>query len=134
MLTLELKNETGSVLDTVPISVFNENIFEGEAVLPFMEKDEQQRIPYSVDQALEIHKEVKTQTQNYHEISIGTSIYKRQYIDKITCYTIKNISEFSKILILEHPKESDYKIYDPKTSDEESRNFDRFRIEIPAYR
>lgn len=130
MRTLEFKNETNFVLETGPISIFNENIFEGEAVLPFMEKDEQQRIPYSVDQGIEVHKKIDSETLEIHEIQTGSTLYCYRWIDKTTVYKIKNIAEESKILIVEHAKESDFKLYKPEKADEESRNYYRFRIEL----
>jgi hypothetical protein len=130
MLALEFKNFTDLALEEGPISIFKDNIFEGEAVLPFMEKNEQQRIPFAIDQGMEIHTKSEINNKKYHEIRIHRDIIQRYYQEKIVVYTIKNITELQKTLIIEHPKETSYDLFDSMEPTETTAGFYRFRLQL----
>jgi hypothetical protein len=131
MQTLEFKNTIDKILEEGPISIFKEN-FEGEAMLPFMEINEIQRIPFAVDQSLEITKEFKEEARELDQIELYKIIYTKYYYFKRTTYNIKNIADFPKKLIIEHPKDSLWKLYDTETPQEETFNYYRFQYEIPT--
>jgi hypothetical protein len=130
MATLEFKNMTGMILETGPLSVFKENVFEGEAMLPYLEKEELAKIPYAIDQSLEVHREQKTKTLNIHRITIDYYIYQFYFEEQTTVYTVHSLTSDSKTLILEHPKQTDWKLFDTPDPLESTANFYRFKMEI----
>jgi hypothetical protein len=131
LLSLEVCNDfTEFVLEQGPISIFKDNIFEGEAMLPFIELKETQQIPYAIDQGMEIHKKSKNISNNYHGITFGSNISKKYFQEKLTTYSIKNITDNKKILILEHPIESGYTLFDSTEPDSKSSNFLRFKLTV----
>jgi hypothetical protein len=133
LLSLEICNDfTDFVLEQGPISIFQDNIFEGEAMLPFIELKETQQIPYAIDQGMEIHHKSKNISNHYHSLSFGSSINKKYFQEKHTTYSIKNITDNKKILILEHPIESEYTLFDTIEPDSKSANFLRFKLTVDA--
>lgn len=130
MSTLEFKNTTDLVLEEGPISIFKDDVFQGEAMLPFMEKDEQQRIPYAINQSIEVTTETKQKQNQIHKVQMKSYIEGFYYTEMQKIYTITNIADFQQILIVEHPKSSGYELFDSEKPAEDTANYNRFRIEL----
>lgn len=128
MSTLEITNDTDMILEEGPISVYLDDVFQGEAVLPFLEKDETQRIPYAINQSIEVNKIVKTKSTELATISLKSEIHMRYYIFRDITYELKNVSAQRQILIIEHPKGDKWKIYESEEPLESTANYHRFKV------
>lgn len=129
MRTLEFTNDTGLTLEEGPISVFINKTFAGEAMLPFLEQNSKGRIPFSVDQSVEVSDSYDEIVDKTNKIEILDSIYCRYYRTMVKTYKIKNFSnDEAKKLIIEHPKSANYKLYETVDPDEETANFYRFNL------
>jgi hypothetical protein len=129
MISLEFTNTFGT-FEEGPISIFIENAFAGEAMLPFMEKNDMKRIPYAVDQGVTVNIKNYSKSDSYHEIEVVDNVYKRWFVVKETTYKIKNIGDTPKRVIIEHSKEHRYKLFDKQKADEETPNFLRFFVDV----
>ncbi|MHA1378973.1 MAG: hypothetical protein ACTSRG_11375 [Candidatus Helarchaeota archaeon] len=133
MLTCELTNDSGLTLEEGPITVYEMNTFVGEAMLPFIKQGEKRRIPYSVDLGISVTTKRKEKYVDIHEIKLGKdSLYSFQYYLKKCEYLVKNKSEDSREVIIEHPKEHDFKLYDTDKPFEESKNFYRYKVKVDS--
>ncbi len=130
MATLEFHNTTDYELVSGPVSIFRNNIFEGEAVIPYLDKDKTHWIPFAVHQGIEISKDTKETRETNHEISIDNEVWQKYYKTKKTTYFIKNISDEPKTLLLEHPKSYGYKLYDSPDFHEKTDANYRFKIQL----
>ncbi len=107
-------------LEKGPISVFINQTFAGEAILPFLDSGADARVLFAVDQAVEVNRKVKNRTRSVHEIMIESYVYKRFFRTKTTVYSLENLGDEKKNLILEHNKTRGYKLYNSKEPDDES--------------
>jgi cell fate (sporulation/competence/biofilm development) regulator YlbF (YheA/YmcA/DUF963 family) len=132
MLSAEVRNTTGLVLEEGPISLFKGDIFAGEAMLPFYEKEELRRIPYAIDLSVEVVKSVETQGEKYHRVHIGDSIRAYYFYVEVVKYRINNHGSDARKVLLEHPKGSGYELFDTETPIEDTENYHRFLREVGA--
>lgn len=130
MLTYEFKNDSGLTLEKGPISVLIDNIFSGEAMLPFLENGEKCKIPYAVDQAVEVEYTYDSKSDNYHELDVREYVYKYYFTTYVYTYKIKNLGEIPKRVIIEHPISSGCELYDTEEPVERTSKFYRFEAEL----
>jgi len=131
MLTCEITNDSGLTLEEGPITVYEMNTFVGEAMLPFIKQGEKRRIPYSVDLGITVNTKREEKYVNIHEIKLGKEyIYSFQYNLKNCEYLIKNKSEEDKEVIIEHPKEHSFDLYDTDKPFEESKSYYRYKVKV----
>ena len=133
MLTIKIKNETEIPLDEGTVAIFEENIFAGEAIIPFVNKGQEQQLPYSVDQTIEINKTSKSEQANFHKITIQDSIYAYYFNIETTIYKVFNNSNQNKLLIIEHPKKQGYELFETDNPIEDTQDFYRFLIFIDPF-
>ncbi|MHA1652298.1 MAG: hypothetical protein ACTSYB_19105 [Candidatus Helarchaeota archaeon] len=131
MQCLELTNTTDLTLESGPISIFDHDAFAGEAMLPFMKPTETRLIAYAVELGIHVSKDSDYKTTNIHEIQIGKYAETFQYSIQKTKYTIKNKTNEEKTLIIEHPKQSHYDLYETEKPTDETDNYYRYELKLP---
>ncbi|MFX1449539.1 MAG: hypothetical protein ACFFCM_01780, partial [Promethearchaeota archaeon] len=135
MLTVELENDTGLTLEEGPITVYEMSTFVGEAMLPFIKQKEKRRIPYSVDLGITVETKWKEKSVDVHEIELGENyLYSFQYYTKKCEYLVKNKSEEDREVIIEHPKEYQFELYDSDDNKpfEESKSYYRYKVKVDS--
>ena len=134
MLTIELENTSDLTLEEGPISLYEGARFAGEAMLPFMKKAEMRRIPYAVDLGVTVEKKLKTYSEKTHSIKIkNVGVYSYNFYIKEMKYTLINkTKDEEKEIIVEHPIESNYELFDTVEPFEKTKNFLRFKVKIDS--
>jgi hypothetical protein len=128
---LEITNNSDLTLETGPATIIYKNNLAGEAVIPFLNKDDTRLLNYAIELAVLITPEQKTQHKKVHKVSFRSGYsYEYYYTHLITSYKIKNKTSEQKELYLEHPKKSAYKIIESPIEPEETANFWRFKLKI----
>ena len=128
---LEITNDSGLTLERGPATIIYDNNLAGEAIIPFLNKDDTRLLNYAVEQAVIITHEEESQSQNVHRISFGGSYcYEYYYTNQKTIYNVKNKTNEEKELYLDHPKQSGYKILESPIEPEETPNYWRFKINL----
>ncbi|MHA1383701.1 MAG: hypothetical protein ACTSR3_08105 [Candidatus Helarchaeota archaeon] len=131
MLTFEMTNDTGLTLEEGPVTCYEMSTFVGEAMLPFVKKNEKRRIPYSVDLGITVDTKTENKQVDIHKIQLGDSyIYAFSYFIKKCEYIVKNKSEEDREVIIEHPKEYRFELYDTETPFEESKSYFRYKVKV----
>jgi hypothetical protein len=131
MACAEITNTTGLTLETGPITLLIEDSLAGEAMLPFLNKDDTRMLNYALEQAVVVFYEENTEYQLVHKVSIyGSYVYEYNYEDKHVAYTIKNKAKTKKTLYLDHEKLSGYTVLDPPVEPSETTNRWRFVIDL----
>jgi hypothetical protein len=128
MHTVAFTNTSGLTLEEGPISLFMEGIFAGEAMLPFLEPSGFARIPYAVDQAVEVTKKTKNRSMNYHAVEVGRDLYKKYFTITEYTYEIQNYSEDPRQIIIEHPRDPNAELIETVDPTEKVPNFYRFNL------
>lgn len=132
MQCLELNNDTELTLERGPISIFDRDAFAGEAMLPFMNQNEKRLIAYAIELGIAVSTDSEYKSTNIHDIKIGKYAETFQFSIQKTKYTIKNKLDEEKTLIIEHPKASQYELFETKKPQDETDNYYRYELTLPA--
>ena len=128
---LEITNNSGLTLERGPCTIIYDNNLAGEAIIPFLNKDDTRLLNYAVEQAVIVTHENWEKSQNIHRLEISSSYcYEYYYTDLETTYKIKNKTSEDKELYLDHPKQSGYKIEESPIKPEETPNYWRFKLKL----
>ena len=126
---IEVKNTSGLTLEEGPVTVYEENSYAGECMLPFMVDGDKRLLAYAVDQTVAVNKEVKTQYESVHEVIVRGPIIETYYYQiNETKYNIKNKGDEEKEIIIEHPKEYGFEPWETDKFEEETPNYYRWKI------
>ena len=130
---LELKNTSGLNLMQGPVTLFDGNVYAGDAKLPDLQPDEKRLIAYALDLTTEVTMRVAsnpTQTVALKVIK-GTLIQTSKYVDERT-YVVKNKGDRPRTVLIEQPYGDDWKLLEPKEPYERTASLSRFKVEAPA--
>jgi len=111
----ELANNTGKTLDGGPITVFDANAYAGEALVETVKTGDKRLISYGIDLGTRVTTNIDSGNQRYLEFRAnrGTVIAKTG-VEETTTFTIKNIDNRAKTLVIEHPIRPQYKLMNQK--------------------
>ncbi len=130
MACAEVKNTTGVTLESGPVTLFIEDSLAGEAMLPFLNKDDTRLLNYALEQAVVVHQEEKIRYEEVHRLYLtGNYLYEYNYEDRDYTYKIRNKAGTPKKLYLDHPKMSGYSVREPPVEPKETAN--RWRFTLP---
>lgn len=126
---IEVKNTSGLTLEEGPVTVYEENSYAGECMLPFMVDGDKRLLAYAVDQTVAVTKEIKTQYESVHEVIVRGPIIETYYYQiNETKYTLKNKGDEEKEIIIEHPKEFGFEPWKTDKFEDETPNYYRWKI------
>lgn len=130
---LILDNSTGLHLMQGPITVFADNVYAGDAVLPDLRKGEKRMLAYALDLGMEVHRAEKPQVQEIVALKITKgSFWKKTRIVAPVTYACTNKEENVRTLIIEHPYDESWTLLEPAKPYEKAANLLRFKLEVPA--
>ncbi|MFW9782719.1 MAG: hypothetical protein ACFFFB_10595 [Candidatus Heimdallarchaeota archaeon] len=128
---LEITNDTNLTLERGPVTIIYDDNLAGEAIIPFLNKEDTRLLNYAVEQAVIITLEQKSENLNVHRVTFGSGYsYEYYYTNLMTTYKIKNKTDEEKEIYLDHPKTADYKFIEKPVEPEETPNYWRFKITI----
>ncbi|NHJ21834.1 MAG: hypothetical protein EAX91_12885 [Candidatus Lokiarchaeota archaeon] len=128
---LEITNNTNLTLERGPVTIIYDDNLAGEAIIPFLNKEDTRLLNYAVEQAVLVTHEAKSESLNVHKITIGSGYsYEYYYTNQTTTYKINNKTNEEKELYLDHPKTYGYKFIEKPIEPEETPNFWRFKITL----
>lgn len=128
---LEITNNTNLTLESGPVTIIYDDNLAGEAIIPFLNKNDTRLLNYAVEQAVIVIHEQRIQNLNVHRVKFGGGYsYEYYYTNSMTTYKIRNKTEEEKELYLDHPKSSGYKIVEKPVDPEETPNYWRFKITL----
>lgn len=130
---LKLKNTTGLHLTQGPITVFDGNVYAGDAKLPDLRPDEERLIAYALDLAVDVDVKSLPMPDETMQLWIrkGTLWQKRKYTDDRT-YTIKNKAAAPRSVLVEQRVAEGWNLKRPEKADEETSTLKRFKVEVGA--
>jgi hypothetical protein len=128
---LEITNNTHLTLERGPVTIIYDDNLAGEAIVPFLNKEDTRLLNYAVEQAVLIMHETKTESLSVHKVTIGSGYsYEYYYTNMMTIYKIQNKTSEAKELYLDHPKTHGYKFVEKPVDPEETPNYWRFKITL----
>ena len=128
----EVTNSTGKTLDGGPITVFEGGTYGGEALMETVKTGDKRLLSYAVDLGTRITTQFDSKGDVVREVHIRRGIITtRMAAVETRTYTIRNVDQKPKTLIIEHPARPDYTLLDRKPT-EKTANAYRFEVKLAA--
>jgi hypothetical protein len=128
---LEITNNTDLTLERGPTTIIYDDNLAGEAIIPFLNKDDTRLLNYAVEQAVIITHEAKSENKSVHKVSFGGAHANEWYYNvRTTLYKINNKTNEEKQLYLDHPKSHGYEFVEKPIEPEETANYWRFKLTL----
>ncbi len=128
---LEITNNTNLTLERGPVTIIYDDNLAGEAIIPFLNKEDIRLLNYAVEQAVIITHEQESENLSVHRVTFGSGYsYEYYYTNLMITYKIKNKTDEEKELYLDHPKTYEYKFIEKPVEPEETANYWRFKLTL----
>jgi hypothetical protein len=128
----ELTNSTGKTLDGGPITVYDGGVYGGEALMETVKAGDKRLISYAVDLGTRITEAFGSKQAIVREIHAGRGMLSiRSASEETRTYTIRNVDQKAKTLILEHPLRQGYTLLGRQPSEKTPGAY-RFEIALAA--
>jgi len=126
----EILNDTGKTLDGGPVTVFDQGAYAGEALMETVKTSDKRLIGYAVDFGTRVSTTFDSKTDLVREVHSRRGVLSiKKAIQEVRTYTIRNVDEKPKTLLVEHPAKPEYKLVQPKPL-EKTVNAYRFEVKL----
>ena len=128
----ELTNTSGKTLDGGPITVYDAGAYAGEALMETLKTGDKRLISYAVDLGTRITEAFGSKAAMVREIHASRGMVTTKYAAEETrTYTVRNVDQKAKTLIIEHPVRADYTLLSQKPKEKTATNY-RFELPLAA--
>ncbi len=125
----ELTNSSGKTLDGGPITVYDAAAYAGEALMETLKAGDKRLISYAVDLGTRITEAFGSKGEVVREIHAKRGVVTTKVAAEETrTYTVRNVDQKAKTLILEHPLRPGYVLLSQKPKEKTATNY---RFELP---
>ena len=132
MNAAELTNSSGKTLDGGPITVYEDNAYAGEALMETLKAGDKRLISYGVDLGTRVTTQFDSKGDIVREVHLRRGVLTtRSAAVETKTYTIRNVDQKAKTLIIEHPVRPQYKVTDQKPSETTANSY-RFEVKLAA--
>jgi len=130
MSAAELTNSTGKTLDGGPITVFDSNSYAGEALVETLRAGDKRLISYAVDLGTRITTRFDSTRDLVREMHVSRGVLTtRSAVQETKTYTIRNVDQKPKTLIIEHTQRPGYKLLNMKPTETTATAY-RFEVKL----
>jgi hypothetical protein len=130
MSAAELTNSTGKTLDGGPITVFDAASYGGEALMTTLKAGDKRLISYAVDLGTRVTTKFDSNRSVVREIHVNRGMLTaRTAMEEVRTYTIRNVDQKPKTLVIEHLQRPQYKLLNMKPG-ETTANAYRFEVKL----
>jgi hypothetical protein len=125
-------NTTGLILERGPVTIVEDEVYKGEAVLPLTKQDNQIYLPYAVELGITI-----VERTEYATITVGFRIVDRclvfeSFHEQKTTYVLQNSTTKPQTVFIEAPIQTGYDLHKTRTADVDTLSERRWRVPIAA--
>ncbi len=125
----ELTNNSGKTLDGGPLTVYDGGAYGGEALMETLKAGDKRLVSYAVDLGTRITEAFGSQNAVVREVHANRGVLTTKLAAEETrTYTIRNVDQKPKTLILEHPLRPGYTVLNQKPAEKTAI---AYRFEIP---
>jgi hypothetical protein len=130
---LRLTNTTGLTLEGGPMTVIEGDTYVGEALMDTLKPDEERYISFAVDLGTRVDPRYGSHSERITLVTIRDGVMIHHYKQRATkTYTIENIEDKVKTVVVEHPIRRGWNLIRPETPREKTDEVYRFEVEAPA--
>jgi hypothetical protein len=130
--TLRTTNTTGLTLERGPATVIEGGDYVGEAVLPFTADHAEFIIPYAVELGVRVREQNGAETQLYGLSIQGAFLLFEEWDIRWREYQINNTTGKPLDILIEHPRNAYYDLFDTPAPAETTEESVRFAVEVGA--
>ncbi len=128
----ELTNNTSETLDGGPVTVYESGAYAGEALFETLKPNDKRLVGYAVDYGTRITTAFNTSRRTVREVHVKEGVLQLTYGERQTrTYTVRNVDNKAKALILQQEGVHDYAVLSPKPSERTASAY-RFEVTLPA--
>jgi hypothetical protein len=128
----EITNNTGKTLDGGPVTVFDGNTYAGEAPMETLKAGDKRLISYAVDLGTRITTALESGSELLREIHLNRGVLiTRAALQQTTTYTIRNVDQKAKTLLVEHAIRPSFRLVKMKPAETTAAAY-RFEIRLAA--
>lgn len=128
---IDFKNTTGLTLEGGPVTIFEGDVYAGEAMMETLGPDEERMLPYSVELSVDAKVEPEAD-ERVTMMTLKNGVWTQKKASyRTTTYRFVNKADKVKQLVLEHPVSPGELVRTPKPASE-TRNFWRFEMPLEA--
>jgi chaperonin cofactor prefoldin len=128
----ELTNSSGKTLDGGPITVYDGGAYGGEALMETLKAGDKRLISYAVDLGTRITDAFNSKAAVIREVHATRGVITtKSAMEETRTYTIRNVDQKAKTLILEHPLRQGYTLLNAKPAEKTASAY-RFEIQLAA--
>jgi len=128
----ELTNNSGKTLDGGPITVYDGGAYGGEALMETLKTGDKRLISYAVDLGTRITEAFGSKAALVREFHANRGILiTKMAAEETRTYTIRNVDQKAKTLIVEHPLRPQYTLLNQKPAEKTASAY-RFEIQLAA--
>jgi hypothetical protein len=132
MNAAELTNDTGKTLDGGPITIYDGSAYTGEALVETLKASDKRLISYATDLGTRITTRFDSTRDVVREAHFRRGILTtRQAIQETRTYTVRNVDQKAKVLVIEHTARPDYKLVNAKPIETTASAY-RFEVKLAA--
>jgi len=130
---IKLKNTTGLTLEGGPLTVLQGGTYAGEAFVKSLKPNEQRYITYAVDLGLHVDTQKGSTTEPVDRVVINRGLMRlHRGILETRTYTLNNKNAQARVVVIEHPYHSNWKLLQPQKPLETTDNYLRFEVTVPG--
>ncbi len=130
MNAAEITNSTGKTLDGGPITVYDGGSYGGEALVETLKAGDKRLISYAVDLGTRVTTRIDSERELVREIHLNRGILTTRAAQQETkVYSVKNVDQKAKTLVIEHPLRDGYKLLNAKPV-ETTAHAHRFELKL----
>jgi hypothetical protein len=128
----ELTNTSGKTLDGGPITVYDGGAYGGEALMETLKTKDKRLISYAVDLGTRITEAFGSKQALVREIHASRGVLiTKMAAEETRTYTMRNVDQKAKTLIIEHPLRPMYTLLNQKPAEKTASAY-RFEVQLAA--
>ena len=132
MNAAELTNSSGKTLDGGPITVYDGGAYAGEALMETLKAADKRLISYAVDLGTRVTEAFDSKQEIVREIHARRGVLTAKLAaEEVRTYTIRNVDQKAKTLIIEHPLRPQYTLLNQKPAEKTATAY-RFEVKLAA--
>jgi hypothetical protein len=129
---VEITNSSGKTLDGGPITVYDSGAYAGEALVETVKAGDKRLVSYAIDLGTRITTQFDSRGDLVREIHFRRGILTaRTAVVETKTYTIRNVDQKAKTLIIEHPARPGFALLERKPAEKTSNAY-RFEVKLTA--
>ena len=132
VVALRFTNTTGLILERGPVTVVEDDVYKGEAIVPLTRLDNPIYLPYAVESGVKIVEHDEWFTEIIGLRIVGMALIQESFSKRKVSYELQNITAKALTVIIEAPITTGYDLYETRPPDVQTLTDRRWRIDIPA--